>query len=89
MVVMADQPDKLHDLVLNAARAGPLADAVRAVAIEPGLDEDNHEFLRVALEVNLPNGDVDAELEAMLERIEAAVANVDDRYASVRFLDAA
>jgi hypothetical protein len=79
----------LKEAVLQAVQNGPLVHAVRDVQIEPAQDQDDEEFLRVALSVQLPNHDVDAELEALLEQIEKAVAALDDRYASVRFLDAA
>ena len=79
----------VRDTVMRAVQAGPLAGAVRSVQVERARAEDDDEFLRVELIVELPDRNVDAELEALLERIEDAVAAVDDRYASVRFLDAA
>ncbi len=81
--------DPVRDIVLRAVESGPLADAVRNVQIDAALDDDDEEFLRVELIVQLPDRNVDAELEALLETIEEAVSSVDDRYASVRFLDAA
>jgi len=81
--------ENLMRAVRRAIESGPLADTVRDVQIEPGCDEDDEEFLRVVLSMRLPHKNVDAQLEALLERIEEAVAAVDDRYPSVRFLDAA
>lgn len=86
---MTVDPDILKAAVLSAIEGNPLAKAVQDVQVEPAIDEDNDSFLRVELQVRLPDRDVDAELEALLEKIEEAIAAVDERYASVRFLDAA
>ena len=86
---MTVDPDILRAAVLSAIEGNPLAKAVQDVQVEPAVDEDNDSFLRVELQVRLPDRDVDAELEALLEKIEEAIAAVDERYASVRFLDAA
>jgi hypothetical protein len=61
---------------------------VRAVHVEPSDKEDGDEFLLVTVE--LSSADIDDEaLERLLEEIEAEVATLDERYPSVRFLDAA
>ena len=81
--------ENLLNAVRNVVASGPLAKAVRRIEIEPAIDEDDEEFLRVELLVRLPTKNVDSELEALLERIEEAVGAIDSRYPSVRFLDAA
>lgn len=81
--------ENLVETVKRAVRGGPLADAVRDVQIEVGYDSADDEFLRVELQIKLPKKNVDSQLRELLERIEDAVAAVDDRYPSVRFLDAA
>ncbi len=63
-------------------------EGIEAVSVEPAENEDGEEYLLVT--VRLASADADDEtLERLLEDIEAAVANLDDRYPSVRFLDAA
>lgn len=86
---MAESLDHLHEVVLAAARRGPLGENVTDVSIEPALDEDDEAFLRILVDWRPPDHNVDAELEALLEAIEEAIAARDARYASVRFLDAA
>ena len=86
---MIEASDTLKGRVSKAVRESPFAEAVRDVRIEPAWDENGDEFLRVALVLDLPDRDMDTELEALLERIEEAVISVDDRYPSIRFLDAA
>ena len=79
----------LTDRVLRIAKDSPLAEAVDDVRVEPASDREGSDFLRVELTVRLPKRDVDADLNMLVERIESEVATVDDRYPSVRFLDAA
>ena len=86
---MAEHDDTLRERVLDAVRAHPLRAAIRDVQIEPAADDDGEAFLRVKLLVQLPKEDVDEQLQTLLEQIEESVAAIDDRYASVRFLDAA
>ena len=81
--------DSLKEAIQRAINAGPLAELVLEVQVEPGCDEENEEFLRVVLSMSLPQKNVDAQLEALLVRIEEAVAVIDSRYPSVRILDAA
>lgn len=75
--------------VSDAARKGSLATLIRDVLVEPDKDEFDDEFLRVEIKLGRTEKDIDSELEAVIERVEEAVAAVDDRYPSVRFLDAA
>lgn len=65
-----------------------LPKGVGAVNVEPAENEEGDEYLLVT--VQLASADINDEaLEKLLEEIEAEVANLDDRYPSVRFLDAA
>lgn len=75
--------------VEQVVRDGPLKDRIDAVVVEADRDDDGTEFLRVVLHVDPRAKSTDAELVSLLELIERSVANVDDRYASVRFSDAA
>ncbi len=65
-----------------------LPKGVEGVNVEPAVNEEGDEYLLVT--VQLSSADIDDEaLEKLLEDIEAEVAGLDDRYPSVRFLDAA
>lgn len=58
------------------------------VSVEAGQDLDGYDFLRVL--IRLPKRVVaDATLEELLESIEDSVAEIDERYVSVRFEEAA
>lgn len=81
--------DNLLKNVAKALKVGELAKLVAGVELESDLDEFGEEFIRVIVKLNPTEKDIDAALEAALERIEDAVARLDDRYPSVRFLDAA
>jgi hypothetical protein len=78
----------LHSAVSRAITSDPLADLVQDVTVETAWDENDDEFLRVLLVLNQHGMDDDADLERLLNSIEDAVAEIDKRYASVRFLDA-
>lgn len=62
---------------------------VSTIDLEADCDDDGTEFIRVVIQVKPGSDAQDADYEALLEKIENAVGDVDDRYASVRFLDAA
>lgn len=81
--------DNLHAAIARALDVGGLAGLMTEFEIETDLDEFGDEFLRVVVKLKPTERDIDAELEAALERIEEAVALLDSRYPSVRFLDAA
>ncbi|HWT12078.1 MAG TPA: hypothetical protein VN231_04935 [Allosphingosinicella sp.] len=81
--------DVLENIVSNAIRGGTLAKAIRQVRVEPDLDAQGNEILRVLIEMKRQPDNADEELENLLERIESAILAIDDRYPSVRFLDAA
>lgn len=65
-----------------------LPKGVSGVAVAPAENEEGDQYLLVT--VTLASADIDDEaLEKLLEEIEAEVARLDERYPSVRFLDAA
>jgi hypothetical protein len=76
---------KISQVVQDAAIA-PLVEDVR---VEAAKDEDDDDFLRVYIRLKPTDRDIDTELVAFIEHIEDAVAEIDERYPSVRFLDAA
>jgi len=79
----------LTKLVRETTDKSPIAKKVTKVELEPDQDRDGTDYLRVI--IRLKDGDAadDAELEKLLEAIERTVAEKDERYPSVRFLDAA
>jgi len=84
---MVAEPKKIQAAVSNLI-SSRLPKRVDSVTVEPAENEEGDEYLLVT--VKLSTADIDDEaLEKLLEDIESEVANLDDRYPSVRFLDAA
>jgi hypothetical protein len=81
--------DVLKQRVLETAKRSPVATQVEDVVLEPDRDEGGVDFLRVVVQLNNMEHVADAEFEALLEAIERTVGDIDERYPSVRFLDAA
>ena len=79
----------LKERVLAAARGSDAGPNVADVILEPAKDDDGTDFLRVIVQVKDGEKSADEAFEALLERIEGAVAELDERYPSVRFSDAA
>lgn len=79
----------LRERVLAAARGADVGAQVTDVVLEPAQDDDGTDFLRVIVQVKDVEKGGDEAFEALLERIEGAVAELDERYPSVRFADAA
>jgi hypothetical protein len=86
---MDNDLEPVKDRILEAAKSSALGKTARVIEIEADCDDDGAEFIRVVLQVKPGDNVQDADYEALLERIENAVGAIDDRYASVRFLDAA
>ncbi len=82
---------KLKERILEAIKTSPLAAQVKDedVALEQGRDDENEEFLRVTVQIKERKNITDADFESLLEAIESAVSDLDERYPSVRFSDAA
>lgn len=84
---MATNSEKINKAVSDLIRRR-LQKLVESVSVDPAEDEEGDEYLLVT--VKLSTAEVDDEaLEKLLEEIESKVASLDDRYPSVRFLDAA
>jgi len=84
---MAAEPEDIR-VALDDLIRKRLPRGVESVSVEPTEDDEGDEYLLV--KVRLASADVDDEaLEKLLEDIESKVAGLDDRYPSVRFLDAA
>jgi len=79
----------LKDTVLAATRRSALAQRVKDVVLEADQDGEGDDFIRIVLEVQSLDKAKDADLEALIESIEKTVGDIDDRFPSVRFADAA
>jgi hypothetical protein len=84
---MTAEPDKIQAAVSDLVRRR-LKKAVESVSVDPAEDEEGDEYLLVTVKLSAANIDDEA-LEKLLEDIESEVAGLDERYPSVRFLDAA
>lgn len=81
---------ELEEQAISSARAGPLGDLIEHVRVSPAqLGDDDLDFLRVEVRLKRVGRPEHAALLATLERIERDLSELDDRYPSVRFLDAA
>ncbi|RBP12321.1 hypothetical protein DFR50_114151 [Roseiarcus fermentans] len=79
----------LKQLVIETARKSPVGPKVEDVEVEPNRDREGDEFLRVIIRLKTVDKDDDPALAQLIEAIETAVGEHDERYPSVRFPDAA
>ena len=86
---MSTSVETLESTVTDVIRGGALAKHISAVRVEPDVDAEGNEVLRVLIQMKKRPGDAIEEMERLLEKIESAVLAIDERYPSVRFLDAA
>ena len=84
---MAVDPKKIQTAVSKLI-GSRMPKGVDSVSVEPTENEEGEEYLLVTVKLLTADIDDDA-LERLLEDIEAEVAGLDERYPSVRFLDAA
>jgi hypothetical protein len=66
----------------------PLSNRVKGVAIEP-VDFDDDEVLRVTIKVSKPDSVKTEEALLLLQSIHDELSELDDRFPSVRFAEAA
>lgn len=85
---MADL-DTIKERVVGATRAAEAKVGITDITLQVDHDDDGDDFIRVIIEVKHSERATDADYEAWLEAIEKAVGEVDSRYPSVRFADAA
>lgn len=86
---MSTTIDVLTSTVSKAVREGSLSKEIGEIKIEPDVDAQGNEIIRILVELKRQPKNVDDQLEDLLERIETAILAIDERYPSVRFLDAA
>jgi hypothetical protein len=75
--------------ILNVTKDSVVGDRISDVVLEADRDDEGSDFLRIILEVKSLDGVSDTDIEAVVESIEAAAAEMDERSPSVRFADAA
>ena len=81
--------DQVKETIVEAAKSSDIGDRLDDIAVEEDRDEEGDAFIRVTIRMT-PNVEIDdSQLERVLERIENSIVDLDERYASVRFLDAA
>ena len=80
---------KLKALVSGLVRKSKLANHLKSVVLESDGTGDESEFLRVIIEVDTLSDVSDEEMEALTTAIENAIPNLDDRFPSIRFAEAA
>ena len=79
----------LKELIIETARKSPVGEKVEGVDLEFDRDDDGVDFLRVMIHLkSFDEADYPA-LANLIEAIEDAVGEIDERYPSVRFPDAA
>jgi hypothetical protein len=79
----------LKELIIETARKSPVGEKVEGVDLESDRDDDGVDFLRVMIRLkSFDEADYPA-LANLIEAIEDAVGEIDERYPSVRFPDAA
>lgn len=71
------------------ARSSDAAPFIDRIDVEEAMDEFDAPFLRVKIRVKPIKKNIDVVLNRFIREVEDSVAEVDERYPSVRFLDAA
>jgi len=81
--------ETLRQVVIETARKSPVGEKVEDVALEIAQDRDGDEYLRVMIRLkSIDEADRPTRIELM-EAIQDAVIEIDERFPSVRFPDAA
>jgi hypothetical protein len=81
--------ETLRQVVIETARKSPVGDKVEDVALEPAQDGEGDGYLRVMIRLkSVDEADRSTRIK-LIESIEDAVGEIDERVPSVRFPDAA
>jgi hypothetical protein len=80
---------ELKKRVEDVTHDSPVGDRIKNIVLEADRDDEGSDFLRVILEVSSLDDVEDSDLDPVIESIETAILEVDDRFPSVRFADAA
>lgn len=79
----------IRERVLDVTRASPIGERLLDVVLEGDRDDEGADFLRIILQVKSLDGVSDDQMAAVVESIEKVVSDLDERFPSVRFADAA
>jgi hypothetical protein len=79
----------LKDRVSEVAKKSAIAGGVTDIVLEADRDSDGADFLRIILKIKSLDRVNYKELAALTTSIEDAVGDIDERFPSVRFADAA
>jgi hypothetical protein len=82
---LSDIRAKVNEIVSQSR----IARHVRRVELVPDTDGDGDEFIRVEISLSTRSSEYDRDLQALTREIRDAVDELDERFASVRFPDAA
>ena len=81
--------ETLRQVVIDTAKKSPVGEKVEGVEIESDHYDETGDFLRVMIWLKSTDKADYPALAKLIEAIEDAVRELDDRYPSVRFPDAA
>jgi len=81
--------ETLKQVVIETAKKSPVGEKVEGVEIESNHYDETGEFLRLMIRLKSADDANYPALAKLIEAIENAVGEVDERYPSVRFPDAA
>ncbi len=81
--------ETLRKVVIDTAKKSPVGEKVEGVEIESDRYDESGDFLRVMIWLKSTDKADYPALAKLIEAIEDAVRELDDRYPSVRFPDAA
>jgi hypothetical protein len=79
----------LKKRVSEVARRSAIGKRLKDVVLEADRDEEGSDFLRVVVQVKTLDSVRDEDLEELIRSIENALSDLDERFPSVRFADAA
>ncbi len=81
--------ETLRRVVIETTRKSPVGKKMEDVALEPAQNSEGDEYLRVMIRLTSIDEADYPMLVKLIESIEDAVGELDERYPSVRFPDAA
>jgi hypothetical protein len=84
----ADLTD-LRNRIAGLAKESAVGGRFQNVVVEPNYDEDGGDFLRVVIKLKDLSAVEAQDVEPLIKSIEEAVAEIDERFPSVRFDEAA
>jgi hypothetical protein len=79
----------LKQAISDVIQKSAIGARVTDVVLEADRDDEGEDFLRVILEVKPLDDVANPDLAAVVESIEKTIGDLDDRFPSVRFADAA